>query len=155
MLTVVCPMLRINCYSHGNFFPIGSTVIGLSNCHLVRFTKSALAILYQLTIHFTIMAQKTKTAYSLLARTQLNVSRQTFKVSIQVRVWLGELDSGAGLGYISPHTHERTPNFAAAVTILLSRTRRSSFLNDARILSTFFLTKHKSASGIFSRELHE
>jgi hypothetical protein len=30
------------------------------------------------------------------------------------RVRLGELDSGAGLGYthISPHAHERTPNFA-------------------------------------------
>ena len=34
--------------------------------------------------------------------------------------------------------------------LLLSRTLRSSFLNYARILSTFFLTKHKSASGIFS-----
>jgi hypothetical protein len=28
------------------------------------------------------------------------------------RVRLGELDSVAGLGHISPHTHERTPNFA-------------------------------------------
>jgi hypothetical protein len=34
------------------------------------------------------------------------------KVPIHVRVWLGELGSGAGLGYISPHTHEQTPNFA-------------------------------------------
>jgi hypothetical protein len=34
------------------------------------------------------------------------------KVPIHVRVRLGELDSGAGLGYISPHTHARTRNFA-------------------------------------------
>jgi hypothetical protein len=72
------------------------------------------------------------------------------------RVRLGELDSGAGLGYISPHTHERTPNFARTFQypdeplLLLFRTRRGSFLKDARILSTFLLTKHKSASGIFS-----
>jgi hypothetical protein len=34
------------------------------------------------------------------------------KMPIHVRVWLGEFNSGAGLGYISPHTHEQTPNFA-------------------------------------------
>jgi hypothetical protein len=34
------------------------------------------------------------------------------KVPIDMRVRLGELDSGAGLRYVSPHTHERTPNFS-------------------------------------------
>jgi hypothetical protein len=31
----------------------------------------------------------------------------SLKGSIHVQVWLGELDSGAGLGLISPHTYER------------------------------------------------
>jgi hypothetical protein len=41
-----------------------------------------------------------------LRSTELGRHTTHLRWPIHVRVWLGELDSGAGLGLISPHTHE-------------------------------------------------
>ena len=46
---------------------------------------------------------------------------QLLTVPIHVRVWfarcLGELDSGARLGYISPHTHEWIPKLCSYISV--------------------------------------
>ena len=50
-----------------------------------------------------------------------NLDISTLMVPIHVRVWLavrlGELDSGARLGYISPHTHEWIPKLCSYISV--------------------------------------
>jgi hypothetical protein len=82
---MVCTMLRTNSCAYGNSSAMDNRIIDLSNYLLVLFTKAALAIRYQRTILFSAVAQKiktkTKSACSLLVRTQLNVSRQKLSYS--------------------------------------------------------------------------
>ena len=50
-----------------------------------------------------------------------NLDISTLMVPIHVRVWLavrlGEIDSGARLGYISPHTHEWIPKLCSYISV--------------------------------------